>query len=142
MMCLTVRGVTHSFRYSSTMPTRCLLAVTAWMWAALFLVAPVELSADPAYTMLFHLSPVWGWVLVFALDAVMLTWRIIDRCPRIGATRIINAATFGLWSFVLCASIWTRGYLAPDSAYATTMLFAALWTTLRTDLTENDRETA
>jgi len=137
-----MNGIWISLRYSSALPVRALLAIAAWIWSILFLAASWHLAAEPSYQLLFTLAPAKTWSSLFLIDAAALIWRIVDRRPRIGWTRAINAYTCGLWALYIACSVQVRGYLAPDCAGDVAMLLGAIWATLRTDLTVSDRESA
>jgi hypothetical protein len=131
-----------SIRYSSTLPIRCVLAVAATIWALLFAFAPARITADPVYAFITSLAAAPVWSALFAVDAMLLTWRIFETRSRIGWSRIINACTCGLWMLYIVCSIEALGYLAPDIADDIAMMICAAWCTLRTDLTVSDRESA
>lgn len=82
------------------------------------------------------------WATIFGLDAVLLLCRIVDTRSRIGFSRLINAATCGLWCGYIAATVSAVGYFGPDDAAEVALALAAAWCALRTDLTQNDRETA
>lgn len=132
-----------ALRYSSTLPLRSVLAVTAAMWSLLFVLAPSpSLSALPTYQLMSEFAPAQFWPSVFALDALALTWRIVERHPRIGWTRLINAMTCGLWTMYLACLVEVYGFAPPGCAAVVGILLCAIWCTLRTDLTLGDRESA
>jgi hypothetical protein len=131
-----------SLRYSSTLPLRGGLAVSAALWAVLFLFAPARLDVDPVYAFLFALAPPFVWAGIYAIDALALLWRIVETRPRVGWTRVINAATCGLWAMYLACALHARGFIAPDFADDVAMLVGAIWCTLRSDMNVSDRESA
>jgi hypothetical protein len=137
-----VNRIWLSLRYSSALPVRCLLAIAAASWAVLFITAPQALVDERAYRFLFELAAPVVWALLFAVDALLLIWRMIESRSRIGWTRVINAYTCGLWIFYLACEFKARGFVAPDCAFQIALLAGAIWNALRSDLTVGDRESA
>ena len=137
-----MRHVWYAFRYSSPLPVRVMLAIAALLWAILLAVDPARLAVEAPYDILFRIAPRWIWAVLFAVDGLLLTWRIVDARNLVGVTRIVNAATCGLWSLYICATAGSQHYLPPDAADEIAILLAAAWATLRTDLTQSDKETA
>lgn len=139
---VSLRPLWRTLRYSSAMPIRWMLAICALLWAVFMLTSPAAMAGDPVYQAMFRMMPREAWAAAFGVDGVLLLWRIVDVHPRIGATRLINSATVGLWSVFLCLTTKVYGSLPPDAADAFGILLAAMWATLRTDLTLDDRENA
>lgn len=136
------RRIWESLRYSSTLPVRGALAIAAAIFAVLFVFAPEHLAGDAVYIFLFALAPSRAWAATFAINALLLAWRIFERQPRIGWSRLINAGTCGLWAVYLVVLYKARGFFAPDCAADLALFLAAIWCALRTDLNVNDRESA
>lgn len=131
-----------SLRYTSTIPVRGTLVLAALGWGLLFLFASPQVALNPVYTFLFSLASQDLWSALFLVDAALLLWRMVETRTRVGVTRLVNAYTCGLWALFLACSIKARGYVAPDCADDIAIFLAAVWCTLRTDLTVSDRESA
>lgn len=134
--------VRTALRYSSTLPVRVMLAMAALVWAAAFALAPDRVLDEPLYVSLLRAAPRWIWVALSAADGIALAWRLIARNPRIGVTRAVNAATCGMWTMYVAASVASVGYLSPSISGGVALLAASIWVSLRTDMTQSDRDTA
>lgn len=124
------------------MPTRCTLAITAGLLSIALLCAPAQIEYRPMFATMLAGHGKQVWAAIFGLDAVLLLCRIVDTRSRIGLSRLINASTCGLWCGYVAATTAAVGYLGPDDAAEVALAIAAAWCALRTDLTQNDRETA
>lgn len=136
------RRIWESLRYSSTLPTRGVLAVAAALRSITFVMATPALGSDPIYASLFAAAAAQVWSAMFAMIAIAITWRIFEPRSRVAISRVINAATCGIWVVYIASMFSARGFLAPDCAADVAALLAAIWCTLRTDLTVDDRGTA
>lgn len=131
-----------SLRYGSTIPMRIALALAALVFAASLVLSPSGPAWFRIYTGPMHGAEVWQWAAVFGANGVLLLWRVLDRRVRIGLTRFINACSCALWVGYVCATAATIGSLSPDLAGEAVLALGAVWVTLRTDLTQSDRESA
>lgn len=116
--------------------------MAALVWAAAFALAPDRVLAEPLHVSLLSAAPRWFWVALSAADGIALAWRLIARNPRIGVTRAVNAATCGMWTMYVAASVSSVGYLSPSMSGGVALLAASIWVSLRTDMTQSDRDTA
>lgn len=99
-------------------------------------------TALPGARVLFtHISPT-GWCAMFGLLGLLMLWRIIDHKPRREITRTINTLVCALYTGYCMVLVTGLGYAPPELADPVVITLAAIWVTLRTDLTVNDRETA
>lgn len=96
----------------------------------------------PTYAHLLAEGGRYGWASLFFLNGTLLLWRILDLRARAGALRLVNALSICLWAAYVGTSITSLGYVKPDLADPVVLLIAAIWLTLRTDLTVADRATA
>lgn len=131
-----------ALRYSSNLPIRLVLAMTSLLWALALFVAPASLDSTPYYAALCKTAPRPFWAGMFLLNSMALWWRIIAVRPRVVWARLVNSWTFALYLVMIVASSISAGYFVPSNAAELMLCLMALWATLRTDLTQGDRETA
>lgn len=135
-------GIGQTLRYASPLPIRILLAIAALLRSIFYLTAQPRIDKAPMYHALMEIMPLEAWGVVFFANFLLLSWRIVDKRPRIGWSRLINSSTCFLWSIYVCANVYTLGFLRPDCSSEIAMMLAATWATLRTDLTNGDRAAA
>lgn len=131
-----------ALKYSSNLPIRLVLAMTSLLFSMALALGPPMLDTSRYYSVMFQGAPRWVWALVFALNSAGLWWRIISYKSRTGWSRVINSWTFGLYMTVVYTSSLGVGYFLPGNSAELMLCIMALWTALRTDFTEADRDTA
>ncbi len=127
-----------ALQYGSNMPIRVALALASTFWCLGLTLVATHHGEQICRPMSDSHPDVWA--LVFALNALLLWWRIVDRKARPQIGRMINALTSALWLAITTATVIEAGFLAAAGAF--TLFVMALWASFRTDLTTGDRETA
>lgn len=132
----------QALKYSSNLPIRLVLAMTSLLFAFSLAFGPDAIEASRYYSVMFSAAPRWHWVLMFTANSAAMWWRIFSCRSRVGWSRIINSWTFALYLTVVYTSSMGVGYFLPGNSAELMLCLMALWTAIRTDLTEGDRDTA
>jgi hypothetical protein len=138
-----MNDVVQAFRFASNLFQRSALAIAATLYAVMTLFAPDTLSAHNTHAALVF-APEQKYILaaIFGLDAACLWWRLADPVARLWWARAINGGTALLWVLVTGLTLYVYGRPLPDAVGLIMLSFTALYTTIRTDYTARDRQTA
>jgi hypothetical protein len=138
----TLRSIWGMLRYGSVLPARTLLAICAFLRGVFYIWTPNKIESWGSYGVMAQIMPLNCWGYIYLLFAFLLTWRLWEKQPRPGWSRLINACTFALWSIYPCTNFFVFGYLSPHCSSEIGLMLAAAWATMRTDLTNGDRVSA
>lgn len=151
----SLHNITQAFKFGTNIAPRAILAVAATLYCLTVLLAPVysgpadEELARAAIPHVYlgqvmHLSPPQMYLIggFFALDGLLLWWRLFDPAARLWMARLVNYFTACLWVTIAGATIWAYGWFLPAAVGEVMLALISLHALSRTDYTDRDRETA
>lgn len=141
-----MNDITQALRYARTFYQRCFLALASSLYSVFTLCGP----ALETYT---YCGPLprnlvlpqhfkYVAAAAFALDAVMLWWRIFDNRARVAWATITNIITAGLWLTITVSNVAVYHQVWSANVGEIMLTLTALFVLSRTDYTAIDKGTA